>query len=84
MSEQLRQYRIVADLTQAEMADRMGLGLSAYQDLEAGDGMKKFRTRHKLAFERASLTLAVERGDINLAVPAVRRDALDLARLIAG
>lgn len=58
----------------------MGLGLSAYQDLETG--FSKFKERHRLALERVSLRLAVERGDINLALPSVRRDALDLAALI--
>lgn len=79
----MKELREQAKLTQTEMADRMGLGISAYQDLENDDpDWKKFKRRHLLALERASLTLSVERGDINLALPAVRRDALDLARLI--
>lgn len=81
----MKELREHAKLTQTEMAERMGLGISAYQDLENDDpDWKKFKHRHLLALERASLTLAVERGDIALALPAVRRDALDLARLIAG
>lgn len=83
-AKEMKALREAAKLNQREMADLIGLGLSAYQDLEADDGMKKFRHRHQLALERASLRLAVERGDINLALPAVRRDALDLARLITG
>lgn len=81
-SEILKSYREQAGLTQAEMAMAMGLGNTAYQDLETG--FSKFKARHQLALERASLRLAVERGDINLALPAVRRDALELARLITG
>lgn len=84
-ARQMKELREQAKLTQTEMADRMGLGISAYQDLENDDpDWKKFKRRHLLALERASLTLAVERGDINLALPAVRRDAIDLARLISG
>lgn len=76
----LKDFRAAAGLTQSQLAELMGMGLSAYQDIETG--FDKFKQRHRLALERASLTLAVERGDINLALPSVRRDALDLARLI--
>lgn len=83
--EDMKALRQQAGLTQAEMADLMGLGKTAYVDLELGDpDWKKFKSRHQLALERASMKLAVERGDITLALPAVRRDALDLARLITG
>ena len=82
VSDQLKQFREAAKLTQADMAAQIGLGVSAYQDLETG--FSKFKPRHQLAMERVSLRLAVERGDINLALPSVRRDALDLARLITG
>jgi len=86
MSEKaMKELRQRAKLTQTEMAAQMGLGLSAYQDLEADDpDWKKFKTRHLLALERASMKLALEHGDLNLALPSVRRDALDLARLING
>lgn len=81
----MKELREAAKLTQAEMAAVMGLGKTAYVDLEAGDDdWKKFKHRHLLALERASLKLAVERGDISLALPSVRRDALDLAKLITG
>lgn len=84
-AKEMKALREAAGLTQKEMAERIGLGLSAYQDLEADDPhWKKFKARHQLALERASLTLALERGDINLAMPSVRRDALDLAKLITG
>jgi len=46
----------------------MGLGKTAYVDLELGDpDWKKFKDRHRLALEMASLKLAVEGGDITLA-----------------
>lgn len=82
MNAELKAIREGLGLTQAEMARAIGQGLSAYQDLESG--FSKFKDRHQMLVERASLRLAVERGDINLALPAVRRDALDLARLITG
>jgi DNA-binding XRE family transcriptional regulator len=84
-AKQMKDLRERARLTQTEMAGLMGLGKTAYVDLEADDpDWKKFKPRHLLALERASMRLALERGDINLALPAVRRDALDLARLISG
>ena len=83
--EMMKELRERAGLTQAGMAERMGLGKTAYVDLELGDpDWKKFKARHLLALERASLTLAIERGNIDLALPSVRRDALELARMIRG
>jgi DNA-binding XRE family transcriptional regulator len=78
----MKELREAANLTQVEMGELMGLGKTAYQDLEADDGWKRFKPRHRLALERVSLKLAVERGSIDLALPAIRRDALDLAKLI--
>ncbi len=81
----MKEVREAAKLTQTEMATLMGWGLSAYQDLEADDpDWKKFKRRHLLALERASLILAIERQDISLALPSIRRDALELARMITG
>lgn len=78
----LKDFRALADLTQAELAALMGLGNTAYQDLESG--FSKFKAKHVAVLERVSLKLAVERGDLNLALPAIRRDALDFARLMTG
>lgn len=75
-------FRKTLDLTQAEMAERVGLGLRAYQDIEAG--VSRLRPIHVHAAERAALALAVERGNPMLAPAEVRRQALDLARLITG
>ena len=81
----MKELREAARRSQTEMANRMGLGKTAYVDLEGDDpDWKKFKHRHLLALERASMTLALERGDINLALPSVRKDALDLAKLITG
>ena len=79
---EMKDLRTQADLTQRELADQLGLGLTAYQDLETE--FSRFKPRHQIMLERVSLKLAVERRDINLALPAVRRDALDLAELIRG
>jgi transcriptional regulator with XRE-family HTH domain len=81
-ADQLITLRRSLDLTQAEMADRIGLGLRAYQDIEGG--ASKCRPIHVAAAERAALTLAVERGNPMLAPAEIRRQALDLARLITG
>ena len=80
--DDLKAFRDRSKLTQRDMADLMGLGLSAYQDIETE--LSKFKPRHQLALERASLRLACERQDINLALPAIRRDALDFATMVRG
>ena len=83
--QEMKALRERARLTQAQMAERMGLGKTAYVDLELGDDdWKKFKERHQMALERASLALAIERDDISLALPSVRNDALKLAELITG
>jgi len=76
----LKFTRDKAGLTQKDMALAMGLGISAYQDIETG--FDKFKPRHLLALERVSLRLACERGDLNIALPSVRRDALEYAKLL--
>ncbi|MNS30086.1 hypothetical protein D3C72_621080 [compost metagenome] len=81
----MKELREAAKLTQTEMAALMGLGKTAYVDLEGDDpDWKKFKHRHLLALERVSLKLAVEHGNIGFALPSVRRDALDLATMIRG
>ena len=69
-------------ITQTDMAQRVGLGLRVYQDIEGG--VSKVRPIHFAAAERAALGLAVEKGDPMLAPVGVRRQALELASLIAG
>lgn len=84
-AKEMKGLRKAAKLTQTEMAELMGLSKNPYIELEKDDpDWEKFKPRHQLALERVSLKLAVERGDINLALPSVRRDALDLAKLITG
>ena len=69
-------------LTQTEMAGRIGLTLRGYQDVEGG--ASKLRFLHIAAAERAALAIAVERGEPMLAPAGIRRQALELARLITG
>lgn len=69
-------------LTQTEMAERIGLTLRPYQAIEKGEST--IRPVHIRAAERAALTEAVRQGNPMLAPAAVRREALDLARLITG
>lgn len=68
------------DLSQAEMAAEMGLSPRAYQAIEMGEST--FRKLHALAAERVSLDWAVSDGRIEIALPLVRAQALELARMI--
>jgi transcriptional regulator with XRE-family HTH domain len=69
-------------LTQAQMAEKIGLTTRAYHDLESG--RSTVRAIHIQAAERAALDIAVERMDPMLAPASVRRSALELARMIMG
>ncbi|WP_454917323.1 helix-turn-helix domain-containing protein [Xanthobacter sediminis] len=79
-SDDLISIRKALGLTQAEMAERIGLGSRAYQDLEAGKST--MRKIHAEAASMVSLAVAVEKGEPMLAIPAVRKLALSLANLI--
>jgi transcriptional regulator with XRE-family HTH domain len=79
LKEDLIHLRESLHLTQQEMAERLGMALRGYQDIEAGES--KYRFIHRLAAERVALALAVDRGDPNLAPFALRQDAIELVRL---
>jgi transcriptional regulator with XRE-family HTH domain len=79
--EELIALRKSLKLTQDEMAERIGLGLRAYQGVEGGGTLRKL---HALAAERVALEIAAERGDPMLAPSSIRREALQLARTITG
>lgn len=81
-AEELIALRKSLGLTQAELGERIGLALRSIQEIESGK--TPVRPSHALAAERIALALAVERKDPMLAPAAVRREALELARLIAG
>lgn len=69
-------------LTQSEMATLMGLSSRAYQEIESG--RSPLREIHVLAAERVALSMAVRKPDLSLAPANVRKEALELARLITG
>lgn len=81
-TEELIALRKALGLTQTEFAARLGMTMRGYQDIETGKS--GLRPIYALGAERVALAIAVERGEINLAPAAVRRDALALARLITG
>jgi len=79
LKDDLVNLRLDLRLTQQEMAERLGMALRSYQDIEAGES--KYRFIHRLAAERVALALAVDRGDPDLAPIPLREDAIELVRL---
>jgi len=79
---EMKALRKALNLTQAQMADRLGVTPRGYQDIEGRDG--DLKPVHALAVERLALSVAIEKGDPMLAPAAVRREALALAALITG
>jgi len=79
LKEDLVKLRQDLGLTQQEMAERLGMALRGYQDIEAGES--KYRFIHRLAAERVALALAVDRGDPDLAPLPLREDVIELVRL---
>jgi len=76
----LKPFRKTLGLAQSEMADRMGLSLRPYQQLELDP--IKVRRRHIRLAESVALDLAIEQKDLELAPPRVREKVIELARLI--
>lgn len=77
---ELADLRRTLGLRQADMAERMGLGLRAYQGLE--DDGRELLDRHERLALSVALDVALERRDPMLAPAAIRRKALDLADLV--
>lgn len=69
-------------LSQEKMAEIVGLSKRQYQAIERGE--TRMRLQHGLAIERVSLMIAVQRRDPMLALPSIRREALELVRMIEG
>src|ERR1700756_2698654 len=67
-------------LGQAAMADHIGMSLRSYQALEAGEST--IRALHILAMERAAEKVAVATKDPTIAPFVVRRDAIELAKMV--
>ena len=78
--EELRSLREKLGLSQAQMAERIGIRLRAYSDLENLN--RAVRDVSGLAAERVALAVAAERGDPMLAPASVRRDALALIQAL--
>lgn len=79
LKEDLINLRQDLGLTQQEMAERLGMALRGYQDIESGQS--KYRFIHRLAAERVALAAAVDRGAPELAPIPLREDAIELVRL---
>ena len=76
----LLRLRNMLGLTQSEMAQRMGLSLRPYQELESN--LRKVRSRHVRLAESVALDVAIERKRPELAPANVRNKAIKLARAI--
>lgn len=68
--EELAALRLRWGLTQSEMARRMGYNRRSYISLETGE--RPIQDRHRLAIERISIDIAVERGDPSLIKASLR------------
>jgi len=79
-NSELANLRKTLGLAQPEMARRMGLSLRPYQQLELHP--EKVRKRHVRLAQSVALDVAIERDDPELAPKPVRKNAVDLARLI--
>lgn len=78
-TEELIALRKSLGLTQAEMAEGMGLSHRAYQNVEAGPGIRKM---HAVAATWVAMVVAVEKAEPMLAPAPARKIALSLANLI--
>jgi transcriptional regulator with XRE-family HTH domain len=72
--------RTALDLTQSEMAERMGLSLRPYQELESE--YRKVRPRHIRLAESVALDVAIEQEDLELAPYNVRKKVIRAALML--
>lgn len=78
----LKAFRAEFRLSQAEVAEAMGLPMRTYQDLE--NDVAAWRPVHERAWERASLILAIKYKRPMLALAPVRGDIVDFVDMIRG
>ena len=71
--------RNCAGISQARMAELMGLPLRTYEDIEAG--RSQFRPVHRAAGEMALLRVAIEKGDLDVLPMGLRALAAKLSNL---
>ena len=81
---ELIEYRRMLGLTQAQMARAMHIGSRAYFDVEAQDRDAELNGRHVALLERYSLSEAIERRNLSVALPAIRREARAFMDLFDG
>lgn len=82
MAESLKEYRQRVGLTQTQMAERMGMKLKQYQEVE--NGRAPLLARHQMLLDRASLGLAYERNDLGLLTGAMTHQVRFLWLLALG
>jgi len=80
--EYLISIRKALGFTQDEMSGWIGLSKRAYSDLETGK--TPVRGIHVHAAERVALAVAVQSNDPMMAPASVRKEAIELARMITG
>lgn len=78
---ELKALRRAMGITQTTMAQRLGISLRGYQDIEAKDD-EAIREVYQLAVERIAITAAASAGNPMLAPDAARRDASELGKLL--
>ena len=72
--------RKALELSQAKMAERMGLSLRPYQQLESGD--RRVRPRYIRLAESVALDIAIEKQNLELAPENVRKKVTLLALML--
>ena len=78
----LAALRKTLGLKQEEMAEKIGLTVHPYRNAERGHS--ELRLLHINSAERVSLAEAVAQRNPMLTTPEIRREALELARMITG
>lgn len=76
----LTKLRKSLGLRQSAMAERMGLSLRPYQELESED--RRVRPRHIRLAESVALDIAIEKDDLKFAPENVRKKAIKLALML--
>lgn len=77
--DEFKAARKAMAMTQTELAAQLGMQLRQIQSLEKGTA--ELRHIHALAIERVTLAFAAASGKPDIALLAIRRDALALANL---
>ena len=76
----LIQMRKTLGLGQVEMAERMGLSLRPYQELESKD--RAVRPRHVRLAKSVALDIAIEKENLDLAPADLREKVVKLALML--